>query len=169
MPSRIADLRQQPKNKEEAAAVFAEIANLECRLAVEDAKLEKRIADLKTKHAESLKDDVARMAELENALSEFIKTNQRMFNDPKKIKTPFGTFGLQKVSELLITDEKALLDFLMENGYDDCFERIIKPIKTAIRTRAELQFIPGCKINSGETVVMTVSKALIKDAVEEAG
>ena len=170
MLNRISDFRNAPNTLDEAMSLFNELAQHCIALAVRDAQTEKRIARLKTEYAaetDAFRRDIEAM---EKSLMEFILANRDWFKDPRKIKTDFGSFGLQSVSDVVIEDEDAARKTLLKRGCDDCFQTIIRLAKTAIKTRLEAgEKIPGCSMRSGDTAVYKIEKSLIDRAKKEGG
>lgn len=166
MATRLADLRPQLTNLDEAKAAFAELAQTELAITKADAAAELRIAKLKVEHAERTEADRARQAEIAAQLVGFIDANRGLFVKPRKIKTDLGTFGLQTVTDLDITDEAALLTEIMERGYDDCQKVTRRPLKSPIAARIITgETFPGCTLRTGDTAVYTVDKSLIREAI----
>jgi len=160
--NRLADLRVSVTSIDEAKNVLAEIARLTCNLAIEEARAEKRIAEEKARFAERTQQAMDELKERELSLKTFISTHKNLFVKPRKICTEFGSFGLQEVSELEITDEARLIKY--------CIDKVVRtPVKANIKQRIEDgQKIPGCSIKSGDTAVYKVNKSLIDAAVEDA-
>lgn len=150
---------------DDATAIFNRLAERTLALESRNAVLEKRIARLKAQHEESCASLVSDIEDHSSALTAFIETHRDLFSDPRKIKTSLGSFGLQTVSELKITDADQLLQYLMDKGYDDCFEVVRTPVKTSVKARIKTgEIIPGAVVNEGDTAVYKVSKALIDQA-----
>lgn len=165
---RLADLRSTVTDLDSASDLFNRLAKSVLTLEAKNASFERRIADLKTTHEHitaelkaSIQDDAAE-------LTAFIDANRHLFASPRKVQTSLGAFGLQKVSDLVVLDQEALLTALFERGYDDCFKTTRSAIKPAIRKRiAAGESLPGAAIREGDTAVYTVDRALINQAREE--
>jgi len=167
---RVADLRMDIHNLDEARRVFDNIALLTIALAKKDSAFENRVAKLKAEHEASTHDEHALLAAGCDMLARFIEQNKDQFENPRKIKTSMGSFGLQAVSELAIENQVRLERYLARNKIEDCFELAFRTIKPAIRKRLEAgEKIPGVKIVSGDTAVYKVDKALIDKAKAESG
>ena len=138
-------------------------------MAVAGARAEKAIADLKVRHMERIQSDNDRAAELRDTLAGWILANKPLFAAKRKVVTDFGSFGLQTVSELQITNDSVLIEYLLEQGYEDCLKVVRTPIKPAIKSRIDAgETMPGCHVRSGDTAVYKVSRAIIADEIEKA-
>jgi hypothetical protein len=155
---------------DEAKDLFDILAQEIINLAELDAKLEKRIAKLKADHAAETTVSREEIADMEKVLSDFILGNRDLFKDPRKIKTDFGRFGLQAVSEIDIKDEFVALKAVIKRNFEDCFETDTKLVKAGLKTRIESgEKIPGIVQRSGDTAVYKVTKALLDRAKSSAG
>jgi hypothetical protein len=164
---RLADLRPVPLSLDDATAIFNRLAERTLVLEARNASFEKRVARLKAQHEESCSKLVSDIDDHALALTSFIETNRGLFNDPRKVKTSLGSFGLQTVSELKITDEDLLVQHLLGSGYDDCYEVVRKPIKAPVKARIKTgETIPGAIVVEGDTAVYKVDRALIAKARE---
>ena len=167
--NRIADARPSITSLDDAIRVHAELAQAEIRMAVAGARAEKAIADLKARHMQQIQPDNDRAAELRDHLAGWILANKDVFAVKRKVTTDFGSFGLQAVSELQISDPDALNEHLLEQGYDDCLKVVRTPVKTAIASRIQAgESMPGCRVRTGDTAVYKVSKAILADEVAKA-
>jgi hypothetical protein len=63
----------------------------------------------------------------------------------------------------------ALMQTLLDRGYEDCLKTERKPIKDAIRARLDAgEIIPGATVRTAENdPVVKVSPKLLKDAIEK--
>jgi len=166
---RVADLRMNINDLDQARRVFDDLALLTIALAKKDAAFEHRIAKLKTDHANETAAVRTHIAAAGDLLARFIEQHKDLFTAPRKIKTGMGSFGLQAVSELVIENQVRLERYLVENKIEDCFELAFRTIKTAVRKRLEVgEKIPGARIVSGDTAVYKVDKTLIDQARADA-
>ena len=164
---RVADLRTAIQDLDVAKGVFKEIALLSIALAKKDAVFENRIAKLKAEHEEETRFERVHVGAYGDLLAHFIEQHKNLFADPRKIKTSMGSFGLQAVSELAIDQPDRIEQYLLDAGYEDCYETVRKLIKPAIKKRIEAgEKMPGAKIVSGDTAVYKVDKTLIDQARE---
>jgi hypothetical protein len=164
---RLKDLRTAILNLETADAVLAEIAMLECDIAVAEARAEKRIAAAKAALEEAVAEPRRASDSLKTALGQFIENNRDLFKKPRKRKTAMGSYGLQTVTELIVDNEDALVTELLERGYDDCLKTVRKPVKTALVDRINGgETFPGCAVFTGDTAVCKVEKSVV-DAARE--
>jgi hypothetical protein len=166
--NRIADLRTDIQTVDQARETFRDYALCIKHIAAADARFEKQIAQRTAAHDQRTAPLKAQAENLKLALASFITANPGLFQKPRTIKTDFGEFGLRTVTELSITDESALLEALLAGGHSDCFERLLKPVKTAIRERIKSgEKFPGCTLKTGDTAVCKVARALLDEAREE--
>ena len=151
-----------------AVATLEQLAHCACRLARTQALKEKALLDIESRHHEATKDDRNEAEMLTLRLKEFCRANPHHFVRPRKVKTPFGEFGLQIVTDLKIDSAEALIQVLLDRGYDDCIERVIKPKKDAIRARIEAgEAIPGATIRTdANDPVVKVSRDMLKAAID---
>jgi phage host-nuclease inhibitor protein Gam len=153
---------------DDAKANMQAIALATVRVKVHQAKAEKRLAEIKAATLEKVTEDLALIDTLKEALGAYIGAHKDEFQKPRTVKTEFGEFGLRTVTELLMKDKEAVLQALMEAGYQDCVETVHSPVKDAIRKRLEAgEVIPGAVINSGDTVVCRVNSDLVSCALKE--
>ena len=101
-------------------------------------------------------------------IKEFCRSNPHLFVRPRKVKTPFGEFGLQIVTDLKIDSEEAMIQTLRDRGLEECLKVITRPDKDAIRSRIEAgEVIPGATIRTEPNdPVVKISRELLKAAVE---
>lgn len=150
-----------------ACAVFDRMAQDIIHLAHEDAKLEAAIADLKALHEKATAEDRAGIALAAERLTSYIATHPASFEDPRKVKTSFGSFGLRHISSLEITDERRLISWLVNSGVAGCLKTTVKPDKTAIRKLIDAGTIKtpsGAEIQEADAPVYEVDKSLIERA-----
>jgi len=167
MSNRIADLRSPVTTLEEARALFAQMALTEKRLAVSDARYERNQAQSLAEHREATAPRRLAVETMRGELAAYIAGHRSEFEDPRTVKTELGEFGLRTVTEVLITDFQTLMATLHERGYTECFEVVERPLKPALAKRLKAgEELPGAALNTGDTVVCKVSKALLDEARE---
>ena len=171
MPNtRLADLRTPIGDIESAKAVFARIAELEKTVAVRDAKLELRVAKMKAEHGGELGEIITELNELGAELCAFISANRSLFNAPRKIKTDFGSFGLQTSSEVVVKNEEKFIEWAGVENHLELLKTSVKPDKPAIKSAIESGAkLPGVELRTGDTAVYKVAESIIKAARESAG
>ncbi len=109
-------------------------------------------------------DDRALRARLETELKTFVLGHQELFSKPRKHKTPFGAFGLQKATEVAVEDDQLLIDFAKDRGHDELYRVSEKVIKPAVRKRLERgEDLPGCSLSTGDTMGYKLAKALLEN------
>lgn len=167
--NRLADLRPGITNLDEAKAAMADIAKLTCRIEYQKARLEKQVADLKTRLVGLNAQEMEHLAEREKALTVFITSHPELFQKPRKVVTEFGSFGLQAVCEVVIENEEAVTKWLVAQSFEECFVSELNLVRKAIKTRLEAkENIPGCTLKTGDTAVYKVAKTLIDETREKA-
>ena len=167
MAEQLADLRTNITDLNGAKLVFAELGALEAALAERAARLEKTIKQAREYHERGTADIRARAEDLRSDLLRFIIRNKNLFRKPRKIKTDIGTFGLHTASKIKITDADKLVEWLEQNGFEDCYKVVKKPIKEAIHKRYdEGDKIPFITASTGDLAVYTIKKEIIKEAKE---
>lgn len=163
--TRLADNRTTIRNLDEARAVMQEIARLECALIKSDAVLESKIVALKSSHEQATASGRDAHGLACQALTRFILANPQLFEDPRKITTQFGSFGLQTVTDVVVSNESAAMQHILEAGYDDCLKSVQTLLKSGIKPRLQAgETIPGCSLRTGDTAVYKVAKALLDQA-----
>lgn len=170
MQTRIGDMRTV-RTMAEAREVFDNLATMNLNLEKANAAFEAKVARMKREHLERTAAQILGVDDLEKQLLAFIEANKGLFRDPRKVKTEFGSFGLQKATDVVVVDETALLAEMAEKGGDfkDCLQVTIKPVKKAIAAHIEAgaSFI-NCSIRTGDTAVYSVKKALVDQVRGEA-
>ena len=166
MATRLADIRTE--TLDDAKATFRDLAQATLRMERRAAGAEVRIAAIKDKLALDNHADAEVRAVAEASLSAFILAHRDMFKRPRQVATEFGRFGLRDATRLEVDDAEALVEALMDLGYEDCIETRRSLAKAAIRKRIEGgELIPGARILSGDLATYTVDKALMDQAREE--
>lgn len=169
MAKRIADMRLEIATLEDAENVLKEIALARASIEACRARAEKRISEVKNKLEEETGENSRMLEVYEKILCAFIESNRHLFEKPRKHKCDWGTFGLQKVSEVVIDDPAALVGFAKRHHFDHLLMTIEKPVKAAIEEMLKDKgSVPGCHLKEGDTAVYTVAKALIDEAKESA-
>lgn len=166
---RIMDMRPIINSIEDADRVMDAIAQAEARIALTEARAEKRIADIKHKTELDVAEDQQLAKSLKRALASYIDANRDQFKRPRKRKTSQGSYGLQAVTELIVDNKSKLVQTLLDRGYDDCLKVTHSPVKSAVAKRIQDgETFPGCAVFSGDTAVCKVNKAVIDAAKKEA-
>ena len=158
--------------------MLEEYARAATQKAAIEARLERRIVELKSKDQPKLDNLDAAMASLSAAITEFITANRSAFAKPRTRKTSFGEYGLRTVTSLDVQPDTAADEtiFIEIKAVDflDCIqitEALCKPnIIARIQTSPEdaAWFAAhGVTLKTGDTVVLKVAKALIDQAKQE--
>lgn len=193
---RIADTRTDIETLDEAKEALREIALATKQVEKIKAAFEDRVAKMKANN--DLLSEVPRktIEATSKRLAKWITANPKSFQAPRKVKTPFGSFGMQTATELRVLDEEAALAALLEAGWDGCYNATTTlakgPLKLALKEQAEArelrsklgaeefarkhpeiaasgiadQNIEGVRIVTGDTAVYTVAKIIPEDADE---
>lgn len=166
---RVADLRTDVTDTKAAISVFDELAQNIIRREYEDAKLERQIAAIKDRHAKANAELSAAISRDELRLTRFVDQNPKLFQNPRKIRTSFGEFGLQTVTSIKVNDPTSLEYALRQRGWHECIRTTTAINKTELKKRIDAGAqLPGVENLSGDTVVYKVTKALIDDARKQA-
>lgn len=152
-----------------ATGLMEMLAHCACRLAITKAKKAKRLTEIESEFAEKLAADEQEAELLTLKLKEFCRANPHLFEKPRKVKTPFGEFGLQAVSDLAVENQEVLIQTLLDRAYEDCLKRETRVIKDAVRARIEAgEEIPGATVrHSDNDPVVKVAPKLLKEAVSK--
>lgn len=147
----------------EADRVFQSIAEETILLTRKMAEYERHLAAVKAEAAAAKAQSDAILKPLVRQLSDYIKAHPEQFAMTRAKKTPFGSYGLRKVSD---TDEAALLKSLMAHDLKDGYEVTTKIVKKAVErmVRSGDTRIAGAVIRKGERVGYTVKKELLDNA-----
>ncbi len=163
MPTRVADLRSRLSTVDQADDAFRRYALLCKKIHAADARLEEQLARRMETHRQRTAEDRDQAESLKADIVAFVDNHRELFQKPRTRKLEQGKYGLQTASELLVADEDALFNALMELGYEDCFETVRKPVKKRLRERIKNgEAIPHCTIREGDTVLCTPSRAFIE-------
>ena len=130
------------------------------------AEYERRLLKLKADAVEVRSRSEAIIEPLAKRLSSYIKAHPERFAKTRTKKTPFGTYGIRKVSDLEITDEAALIASLKKNELTEAYEVTTKVIKKAVERllRDGDKRVTGAVIREGERTAYTVRKELLENA-----
>ena len=156
---RIDDTREfEAMSIAEADKLFEEIAVKETEVKKENAVFDKKIAKLKseleTKTAQ-LKADVAALSQ---RLSEYVKNHKDRFIKPRQRTTNFGKYGVRIVTELVITDEQAIIEFAKEHNLP-LFKIEYKVDKKAIEKELlNGREVPGVYRKVGDIISYSIAK-----------
>ena len=150
----------------EADLVFQSIAEETILLTRKMAEYERHLAAVKAEAAADKAQSDAILKPLVRQLSDYIKAHPEQFAMTRARKTPFGSYGLRKVSDLEITDEAALINALKVHDVREGYEVTTKIVKKVIErmVRSGDTRIAGAVIRKGERVGYTVKKELLDNA-----
>jgi hypothetical protein len=169
MPERIADLRTNIPTVDDAKAMMASIAQAEAALALKAARVDLKVKRLIAEHDDAVAADRFSLDNLKTELSQFITANRHLFKKPRKIKTSFGTFGLQDVAEVVVVDSDRAVKWCESNQMHGLLKIETKLVKPALRKAIEEGLkVPGVTIKTGDTVVMTVAESIIQESRQRA-
>ena len=164
--TRLADTRKTA-TIQEAEEQMSNIRRLTCERDVIIARAEKRIAKISNDAQMASAPIDEELVNCCKRLSDFILQNKHLFKTKRAHKTADGKFGLRKATKLIVSDNDTLLQFIMENGYDDCVKVTRSLNKPAITKRIKAKCnLPGTILQTGDIAFCEVNKALVKEAVE---
>lgn len=167
---RIADARVATiDNLDSAKALFQDLAIQTLEKSITVAEFEASIARLKEECEKSVGPLNDRIRQHVDRLEKFILANVQLFQSPRKVKTAFGSFGLQTATDLMVDDEKALIDWLVANGHHDCVDTKPRVNKTKVKDLLAAGWTcPGAIVRTGDTAVYTVSKTWLESEAARA-
>jgi len=123
-----------PRSERGAKALLSRFSRLDAALAASDAKLEKRIAELREKHTSRTASRRTRRGAMVDALIAFIEANKALFEKPRSRSYPgIGTLGIrlgQRTLELAESGSwEEVLELLMDaaNGSDEMDQFLVHP------------------------------------------
>lgn len=118
----------------EADSLFLKIARLKAKTDRAEAALKQKIADLTAAHKTKIEHDLAAREVLEKELAAYILANPGRFVKPRKHPVGvIGTYGIvTDPAYVTISDRDAVIEFAMENGYDDIVRIVRTPDKDAL-------------------------------------
>ena len=150
----------------EADQVFQAIAEETILLTRQMAEYERRLAAVKAEAAAAKAESDAILKPLVKKVLDYIKAHPEQFAMTRAKKTPFGSYGLRKVSDLEITDEAALINALKVHDVREGYEVTTKIVKKVIErmVRSGDTRIAGAVLREGERAGYTVKKELIDNA-----
>ena len=130
----------------EADSLFLRIARLKAVVEKETAAHKKKLAELEEAHKAKLAGPLAEKEELEAELTAYILANPDRFERPRK--HPVGQIGSYGITTdpafITITDKKAVIEYALEQGYDDLCRVERVPDKDAVLARIQAgEKIPG--------------------------
>jgi phage host-nuclease inhibitor protein Gam len=166
---KLADKKTTLQSLEEAADLFVrQIIPLNVRLIKEKAMKAARIARINADHASKVAPIRADLVAAEKDLSAYIQAHPERFQKPRHHACDGGKFGLQTSAEVVIANEEALAERLLEDGLTDCVEIKYTFNKTALKKRIEAgQTFPGATLKKGDIAHYTISRELIDQAKGE--
>ena len=134
------------------------------RILREEAKRESQVQRAKAACDQATADDHALIAELETRLTTFILSHQDLFQRPRKHRTTFGEFGLEKATRTHIGDADALMDHARNMGYTDLIRVKETPNKAAVTKRLKAgEKLPNCRIEEGDIAKYKIAKAILEN------
>jgi len=147
------------------AALLEEIAQLDCRVAVVEARAEKVIQQAREKCELATAADRAARARLGQQLEAWINAHRAEFARQRTRVCPAGEFGLRTASNVEVADDEAVIAWALECGYDDLVKITRKLVKPALTKRLKQgEAVPGAALVTGERTWYEVAKALVENA-----
>jgi len=150
---------------DDADRIMAEIAALTIENEILGAQTAKKINDAKLELDKCTRPRLDRIGELARELERYINAHRDQFIKPRKRVTKYGSYGLQTVSNLMISDAEALLAYCAIHQRSELTDVKTTVNKDAVaKAVAAGEELPGCDIVTGERVNYKVAKELIDDA-----
>lgn len=170
MPKHLADLRTDIDSLDAARTALATLSQLEAGIAYEIALAERETARIALECDKRTADSRALVSAQKDALLKFILANKHMFKKPRKIKVDgVGNFGLQAATKIKVLNADGLMEWLMEQGYEDCVKvkRTIqkKAVSKRLETGCEVPFVTH---SSGDIAVYTIERQILEAARKRA-
>lgn len=146
---------------DEALKVIADIDN---RMAIEEAKMNQDIDRIKTRTVEIFNPLIEQKELLEKNIEQFTKSKVSEFTDSKTKKFTFGSVGFRKSTEIVTRNVKAIIGALKNNKMLDCIiiKETINKDELAKYDDAALEKI-GAKRKTGDKYYYEVNKERIED------
>lgn len=155
--------------REEADALFQEIAEERIRATVVAAGYEARMTAIKTAAADAKAQSQAILKPLQARLDEYIKAHAAEFQSPRMRQTEFGSYGVRAVTNIEVVDEAKAIASCEAQGLDAVVivKKIDKPaLKRAIDSG---KTITGVEVRKGEVTKIDVAQKLVDQAMARRG
>jgi len=152
----------------DADFLFASMAELQIKRVKILARFDLAATRLKAKAEELTKDIKEDEDKVYNRLAIYIQSHDSLFQDPRKRKTPYGSYGLESgKAKTEITDEAKVIEFSDANDLNLYkVENVIDV--AAVAKELETGKVPGAKhIDGQEKIVAKVEKKLLEKAERE--
>ena len=172
MSNRIADLRTT-LTLDDTDRMMEEYARVAAQKAALEARIERRIVELKAAEQPKIDNLDAAMTGLADAIAAYIATHPDEFQRPRTRKTSFGEYGLRAATSLDVPPDNLpdLLADLVKDQKTDCYRESLSLVRPACLERIQISAADesffrahGVAIKTGDTVVLKVSKSLIDQA-----
>jgi hypothetical protein len=141
--------------REETRAHLRTYAGAAVAVQKRNAAAAKKTEAIARELAEANADDLATMATASMWLGMIAKVYKAILFPGKARKFDGDTakLALQKKNEIEIKDAEALVQFALDNGYDDIIKTVRTPNKPAIKARLEKgEILPGCSKAEGDNI-----------------
>ena len=152
----------QTMTEAEADDLYLRIARLKAGLDKVTAAHKAKIADLELAHKNRIAADVAEKAALEAELAAYILANPGRFQKPRKRPVGLiGTYGITTDPAYVeVLDKEALVDYALEQGYDDLYQVERTVCKDAVLRRIRAgEEIPGARVvEAGDVAKLSFRK-----------
>jgi len=150
---------------DEAPGLLEQIARASCRIERARATYEEQIARRRSAFVEATCDDEQLVDQLADRLSRIIDAHPDAFKRPRAVTTAFGRFGRRKVSNVLVEDADAAVEYALDSGYADLVKTVHKLQRSALAKRLRAgEDIPGVGLETGERSFYEVDRTLLKQA-----
>lgn len=152
----------------DADMLFAQMAELQIKRVKVAARFDLLATRLKAKAEELTKPVKEEEDKFYNRLAAYIEVHDFLFKDPRKRKTPYGSYGLESGKpKTEITDEAKVVEF--SDTHNLSLYKLVPAIdKDAVAKELETGKVPGAKkIEGQEKIVVKVEKKLLEKAERE--
>lgn len=165
------DNRQyQAMTVDEADALFLRIAKHKAALERKGAAYKARLAKLEEEFLADTRTERDAYNNLSSELIAYIIANPDRFKKPRKHPVGgIGSYGITTDPAIVnITDKDVLIQFILDNGYDDLCKVTRVPVKEAILRRMMAgEDLPGVRITPPGDVAKLTFKANFADLLED--
>ena len=155
----------------DADELLLRIARVKAVIDKETASHKQKLAELELAHKQKLAAHLAEKKRLEEELCAYIVANPERFEKPRKRPVgQVGTYGIvTDPAYVIIKDKDAVVQFALENGYDDLIRTEHTPDKDAVLRRIMAgETVPGAVVIPAGDVAKLAFKKGYAEHLEEA-
>ena len=162
--------RYKAMSADEADALFLAIAKRKAALERKGAAYKARLAKLEEEFLADTRADRDAYNNLSAELMAYIIANPERFVKPRKRRVGgIGSYGITTDPAIVnIIDKDTVIQFALDNGYDDIVRVSREPVKDAIlRRNMDGEAVPGVRITPPGDVAKLTFKANFAELLEE--